>query len=501
MPPPRPIRRTGVNVAVSLVGQLIGKASTLAWTLVAARELSRSGYGVFFYAYALAGLASAVAEWGYDPVLIERVSRDPDDADVAYTNAQAAQTALAVPAFTVAAVLAAASPHAGDDRLAVVLVCLAVLFDLWTDTARAAGAALRNQVPTSRALVIQRGATAVAAIVTLLLGGGVLGLCAAFLGGSAVGVAAHHAALRGLGVRLRLRSVRPAALIATTRECATLGVTVVVMMALFRLDAVLLGVFKGDAAVGAYAVAYRLFETTLFVTFSVQGATFPVMAAAGDAPTVGREVSRGLAVAGSVYAMFFAVCLCDAPGVIRLLFGPDYTHVSAGALRWLAAAPVCYLAGALCTSALQAVRRRPYILASAVVALAVNVAMNLVLIPRMSGTGAALATTVSYAVLAAVALVGLARAGVRVPLVRAFLPPLLTAAAMVGVLLALPLPTVADVAVATVVVSAIGLGVLALRDPQRRWRTPLSLIGRMGGSIPEEVSEAGPGGTVDLSRD
>ena len=477
MPAPRPVRRTGVNVAASLAGQLIGKASTLAWTLVAARELTRSGYGVFFYAYALAGLASAVAEWGFDPVLIERVSRDPDRVDADYTNAQAAQTAIAIPAFTVAAVLAAASPHAGADRLAVVFVCLAVLFDLWTDTARAVGSALRNQVPTSRALVIQRGTTAIAAIVTLALGGGVLGLCAAFLGGSAIGVAAHHHALRGLGVRLRLRTVRPRALIATARDCATLGVTVVVMMALFRLDAVLLGVFKGNAAVGAYAVAYRLFETTLFLTFSVQGATFPVMAATDDPATVAREATRGLAVAGSVYAMFFAACLCDAPGVIRLLFGPQYSHVSAGALRWLSAAPLCYLAGALAMSALQAVRRRGLILAGSVVALAVNVALNLIFIPRMSGTGAALATTVSYAVLAAVALFGLARAGVRVPVARALLAPVLTGAAMAGLLLALPLPTVADVAAAS---AAVGL----------LWLTGLSLIGRMGGSDARAIPQA-----------
>lgn len=488
MPPPRPVRRTGVNVAVSLTGQLIGKASTLAWTLVAARELTRSGYGLFFYAYALAGLASAVAEWGYDPVLVERVSRDPSQVDTDYTNAQAAQTALAVPAFTIAAVLAAYSPHARGERLAVVFVCIAVLFDLWTDTARAVGSALRNQLPTSRALVVQRGVTAAAAIVTLLLGGGVLGLCAAFLAGSAVGVAAHQRALRGLGVRLRLRAVRLPALLATTRDCATLGITVVVMMALFRLDAVLLGVFKGAAAVGSYAVAYRLFETTLFLTFSVQGATFPVMAAAADTETVARQASRALSLAGSAYAMFFAVCLCDAPGVIRLLFGSSYQHVSAGALRWLAAAPLCYLAGALATSALQAVRRRPLILASSLVALVVNVVLNLVLIPRLAGTGAALATTVSYAVLAAVALAGLSRAGVRVPLVRALLAPVVTGALTAGLLVALRLPAIAEVAVATVVVALLWLGLLAVRDPRQRWRSPLSLIGRMGGSVSEDGS-------------
>jgi O-antigen/teichoic acid export membrane protein len=172
--------------------------------------------------------------------------------------------------------------------------------------------------------------------------------------------------------------------------------------------------------------------------------------------------------------------------VIRLLFGSSYEHVSAGALRWLSAAPLCYLAGALATSALQAVRRRPLILASSLVALALNVALNVVLIPRMGGTGAALATTVSYAVLAAVALAGLARAGVRVPLSRALLPPVVTGAAMTGLLLAFPLPTVADVAVATAVVVLLWLVFLAVRDPRRGWRSPLSLIGRMGGSDPDD---------------
>jgi O-antigen/teichoic acid export membrane protein len=172
--------------------------------------------------------------------------------------------------------------------------------------------------------------------------------------------------------------------------------------------------------------------------------------------------------------------------VIRLLFGSSYEHVSAGALRWLAAAPLCYLAGALATSALQAVRRRPLILASSLVALVVNVALNLVLIPRLAGTGAALATTVSYAVLAAVALAGLARAGVRVPLVRALLAPLVTGALMAGLLVALRLPAIAEVAIATVVIAVLWLGFLAVRDPRQRWRHPLALIGRMGGSVSED---------------
>ena len=476
-------RRTGVNVAVSIAGQLVGKAATLAWTLVAARELSASAFGLFFYSYALAGLASAVSEWGFDPVLVEDVAHDRSVVRPAYTRAQAAQTVIALPAFAVAAIAAAISPSSPQDRIAVVLVCVAVLFDLWTDTARTVGVAVRNQLPTARALVIQRGTTAAIAIGVLVAGGGLLGLCSAFLAGSAIGIASHVHALRSLGVRLQLDratlSIR--ALWQTFLDCAVLGITVVVMVALFRLDAVLLGVIKGNVAVANYGVAYRLFESTLFLTFSVQGATFAAMAASRDHGFVGRQVSRGFAIAGSVYAAFLAACLVDAEGVLRLLYGGHYPQASSGALRWLAGAPLCYLAGSLCTSALQAVRRRPLILASSLVALAVNVALNLVLIPRMSGTGAALATTASYAVLAAVALAGLARAGVRIAVSRELLAPVLTGGVMAGALLALPLPTIADIAVAAAVVAA--LWIAGLGGPRRA----MSLIGRMGGSSPGEM--------------
>jgi hypothetical protein len=85
-------------------------------------------------------------------------------------------------------------------------------------------------------------------------------------------------------------------------------------------------------------------------------------------------------------------------------------------------------------------------------------------------------------------LAGLARAGVRVQLPRALLPPVVTGAAMTGLLVALPLPTIADVAAATALVALLWLVFLGLRDPQQRWRNPSSLIGRMGGSVSEDPS-------------
>jgi O-antigen/teichoic acid export membrane protein len=63
-------RPPAVNAALAALADVVGKVSTLAWTVVAARLLTQEQFGAFNLALALALIASAVAEGGYDPVLV-----------------------------------------------------------------------------------------------------------------------------------------------------------------------------------------------------------------------------------------------------------------------------------------------------------------------------------------------------------------------------------------------------------------------------------------------
>ena len=66
--------RAAGNALVSATAQVLGKVATLLWTLVAARELAPREFGHFTFVLATALLLSAVAEWGFDQVLIRRAS-------------------------------------------------------------------------------------------------------------------------------------------------------------------------------------------------------------------------------------------------------------------------------------------------------------------------------------------------------------------------------------------------------------------------------------------
>jgi O-antigen/teichoic acid export membrane protein len=441
-------RRTARNAAVRGVAEIVGKVATLAWTLVAGRELTTSEFGAFAYALGLSLLVSSLPAWGFDIVLARRASAEPTLVNRLHSEAIAWQTALAIPVLGLTALVAGPFRPSRDAVVALVVLLVAAVFEIWSDTARATAAAKQRQSGIATALLVQRIGTALLAIGALLAGAGVVGLSLAFLAGTVLGYAAHLRALRVLDVHFSRSLLTREGISDMGRRSRALGVSALILMALFRVDVVILEAFKGDAEVASYAVAYRLLETVLFVTWAVNHAVFPVMSASTEPSALRRGVERGTSAAAFVYLPFAAVCLAEAPAIIRLLYGSRYVDPSATVLRWLALAPMIYAVAYLGVSALVARDRTRAMVVAASAALVGNVALNVALIPSHGGVGAAVATTLSYAVELVVVLVVLRRLAGHVRLVSAVRVPLVAASLVVGLLVVSSLPLLADLALA-----------------------------------------------------
>lgn len=456
-----------VNAAWFAGSQLLGKVATIAWTLLAARRLSQQDFGSFSFGLSLALLGGAVAKWGFDSVLVLRVSRDRENTARYVTEAVAWELLVGLPVMTLAAVAALPSRPTAAARLVVVLLSVAVYVELWSETARAAGAAVGHQRGTSLALVVQRTLTAVAAVPVLLMGGGVVGLALAFLGSSAVGLVLHVVAAKRAGAPVVPALLDREGLRAFARGSAPIGVASLVLMALFRLDAVLLAAIHDDVAVAAYAAAYRLFETMLFAAQALRSSVFPVMSERADGVTVRRAVERFAAATALLYVPFAVVCVVDAPGVLRLLYGTAYEHASAGALRWLGLAPLAWGLSYVANGAAQALGRARVMLVGAVVATVFNVGLNLAVIPRWAGTGAGAATTLSYVLLVAIVLGGLRPDTGRTRVLRALAEPALAAVVAAVVLLASPWPVLVEAPLAGVAYLAVWWLLVRRTDPEQ----------------------------------
>ncbi|MEI2742334.1 MAG: lipopolysaccharide biosynthesis protein [Candidatus Competibacter sp.] len=158
-----------------------------------------------------------------------------------------------------------------------------------------------------------------------------------------------------------------------------------------------------ESAVGVYAVAYALSDRTLTILFNWVGmATVPLafsaLASGGEdaARRVMGDAVRNLILLALPAAVGLAAA---APQLAAVLVGPDFRATTKHIVPWIALAGV--LNGAMVHYAAHAfliVRRTRALLLTTVLAAAVNVALNLSLIPIWGLDGAIAATIAAYAV-------------------------------------------------------------------------------------------------------
>lgn len=448
--------------------ELLGKIATLVFTVSAARVLGPNDFGAFSYAVTYGLLLATLPSWGFDNVLLRRASAEPASLQETLAQALVCRALVAVPVLVIGGAAGTWSQASAGARLAVVLVLLASLLETFGDAGRAAAAAMESAGSTSVALLLQRLTTMGLALAVLGSGRGLSSVAVTYLLGSSIGLALTALTLRRLGVRPDWGGVDRGSLVQMRKDSFYIGLNTLVAMALFRIDAVILHQLKGDTALAQYAVAYRLLETVLFLNWVVSRALFPSMAReVADVRKVLYLVERGLAVLGAVFVPYALFLLFEGEDVLRLLFGAEYLVDSTVILRWLAFAPLTFGLSFLVGYALLARGLNREVLLASAVGAVFNIAANLLLIPSLSGVGAAVTTTVSYVVSASVML-WFMRDGGGLHLERALALPAAASVPLVGVLVVVHLPVLLE-ALAVAPVYVVTYLLLA------RWRDPAQL--------------------------
>ncbi len=465
---PGPVtRRATRNAAALTLAEIAGKVATLAYTVAAVRTLSQEDFGAFAYAIAFSLLVATLPSWGFDPLLTQRGSRDPRRLPALLSETLVWRTGIAVPVFAAAGITGFLLAPGAESGVALLVVLAATFVDEYSDAGRAVAAAKQRQVGMSMALVVQRFVTAGLAIGALIAGLGLIGLSVAYLAGTLVGMAGVVLVVRRLGVSLDMAGVNREGLMRTGKLSVALGIDVLVAMALFRIDQIILAAIKGQGEVAAYAAAYRLVEAVLFFSWAIKRAVFPVMSAATEPWRVRRGVEQGLAVLAVIYVPFAVGLWVEARPGLHLLFGAPYSTESLGALRWLAPTPLLFAIGFLGSSALIARGRRGPVLVSSLAAAVYNIALNLILIPRLGGTGAAIATTTAYALEALIVLVMLRPELGWIRLHRALLLPAVATALMGLAILGLTMDVIPETLLGAAVFLTAWTALASWRAPEQ----------------------------------
>ena len=384
-----------------------GKAVMLVITVVAARRLNADPFGILAFAMATGWLLGVATDAGLSMHLARETARHPQHGRRFVLEIISLRAGLAFFAATVA-VLATPYLVPRHWRVQFVLIVLAQLCGAVIETIAHYFRGLQRSEIESAIHLSYRLTMLVLAMVVLwwwrrldylaiaMLVPGVIAMLVSL--GIALNVSGSGLSRRSGCAEAESREPGAGVLTPASffRDIFPLGAAVLVSALYFRIDVYFIQHWHGFQPVGGYNAAFRLVDALRLLPAAVMAVTFPLLVQASDTQLV-RKIGGRLAVAGVALA---AVCGLGASTIVPLIYGDSYAYAAPAFAVLSLALPLFFLNYALTHQVIGWDGQRAY-LAIVTLALAGNIAANLLLVPTRGITGAAMATVLTELIVTA----------------------------------------------------------------------------------------------------
>ncbi len=379
-----------------LIGIDAGARAAVAFVvgLVVARYLGPASYGTLALAIAVVTVLLPLGGLGTDSILIQRLAEYGPSSPRSQALLRAASgVRLTGAIFTLVVALGFAAFRSPVEALAIVLVAPALLsgpFEAGWGWVLASG-------HVGGLVGVRLGITAVAAAARLsvvALDGGVPALAAVTgLEILSLAVAASLVARRQ-GARF---APAPSSRRAMLRESLPILASGIFFLLMLRVDLFLVDIYLGSAETGRYAAVIRFAEATYLVASVAVSAAAPRIIASNRAGSIEyciayRKLVRGLLLISIALALGLTVL---AEPLVQVLLGDAYVSAAPVLAIYAWSAVPVYLGTARDRLAIDLGITRTSVV-NTMCGAALNVVLNMVLLPRIGLVGAGIATLVSY---------------------------------------------------------------------------------------------------------
>jgi O-antigen/teichoic acid export membrane protein len=459
-------QRVAFGTAVQFAARALLTVLGLVTFGLIARHLGVEAFGQYSLVLTFVPLFASIADLGVITIAVREISREPASERRVLGSVVTVKVVLGLASALILLAAVPLLPYPYELRLALALALLGLILQVLS-TAPTVVFQSRLRMDLQAAVDV----TIVAAnlglvLLVLVLGGGLHALILAWVASIAVGCVLAYV------LAARLADLRPSWDRGTAwlllRRALPLGLVMVLGIVHFRVDAILLSLLRPIGDVGIYNAAYKFLEQALVAPALFIAAIFPLLsayAARADArlpATVQKALVFLLLLAMPIAVGAFVL----ARPIITLVAGDAFAD-AVTPLQILVLALVIAYASTLFVSLLIAYDLLGRLLAVSALAVGLNVALNLVAIPRWSYNGAAATTVVTEGlVTAAIAVWAIRHAGLRIdwgPAARIGVAALAMGAAATAVAdLPLAVPVLAGAAVYALLVVA--LRVVGQRD-------------------------------------
>lgn len=388
--------RLAANTIVQGAGILASAAIGFFTFVAVTRGLGPQAFGDFTAAMVFLFIPVVIADIGFSTAVLREISAAPDRTERAMRASLPFRAFVSAGVVMLAAAIGVVLPLNDRTTIAILIGAIGSFLTLMT---LALLPVLQAQLRMHWAVagnVTGRLVTLGATLGALALDLGFKSIVVAQVVGIAVTFVVH---LFAVGRTVRLSPVVDReywrSLVAGS---IVIGLAIGLSQIYFRVDTVLLALFRSSEEVGLYGAAYKFIELAQFMAAAVAVSMFPPLAsfvASGDPRAYDlMQKSFDVLLAGAVF--LFVLMLAFPHEIITVSAGSDYRD-GATALQLLAPYVLFGFVNAGLWRGLLAAERDWMLLATALAVLILNVALNLALIPTYGYKAAAVISVVSEA--------------------------------------------------------------------------------------------------------
>lgn len=361
-----------------------------------ARYLGPEQYGKFNYALAFVALFSAFSNLGLDSIVIREIVRDPECTDETLGTAFVLKLVGAVVTFVLSAVfIYVLRPDDGIAQIMVLIVAVGTFFqafdtiDFW----------FQSQVRSRFTVFARNSAFAIVSLAKVMFiwfGAPLVAFAFAGVAEIVLGTYGLVLAYRYTGHRLNKWYFKLASAKELLRESWPLFLSGVFVTLYIKIDQVMVGDMLGDREVGIYSAAVRLVEVWYFIPMAITSSVLPAVIKAKA-----KGEAEYYAILGNLYLLMIwlslavAICITLLAGpIVQTVFGQEY-RAGSSVLSISCWSGLFIFFGLVSNHWYLLERLNHYTLYRHIIGALLNIALNLLLIPRYGITGAAVATLVT----------------------------------------------------------------------------------------------------------
>ncbi|KKQ18724.1 MAG: Polysaccharide biosynthesis protein [Berkelbacteria bacterium GW2011_GWA1_36_9] len=400
-------RKVAHNTIVQIVGKVITTLISLFLIAALTRYLGVSGYGQYTTIFAYTQFFAVLADFGFFWFLVREISKPNIESDKITNNVLTFRTLIALVIFSLSFLISLLIPQYHEIRLGIGIIVAATF---WITLNGTYVGIFQNKLRMDKAAITDiLGRIVIFALVLYQMKNGEnLNhiLWSYFLGNMVNFFLSAYLGRIYLHFRLAFDFSLWKKIF---WECLPISVVTILSVIYFKIDTVMLSLFRSATDVGIYGPPYKVVEILLLIPAIFMGNVFPIITRyiyeKNDQVQMVFQKAFDFLIVIAVPIIVGVICL--APRIIEIIAGTDFTTIhtigpvwgipatSGFALQILIVAVGISFLSHLFGYTVISLGKQTKLIWPNLILVFFNIGLNLILIPKISYIGAAIATVLT----------------------------------------------------------------------------------------------------------